>query len=119
MNPSCGDEVTVNLEIAQGTIAGIYVYSRGCAISTAAGSMLADIAFGMTTDELRGMTELLRHMLKTGQLPTDTEIGDLEALRGVSQFPVRVKCAMLPLVTALQALDSFENDGGAKQVSTE
>ena len=119
MNPACGDEVTVHLDIDRGCVAGICVEGHGCAISTAAGSMLAEIAGGMTTEELKRMTQSLREMLKTGELPDGVEIGDLEALRGVSRFPVRVKCAMLPLVTAIQALDSFETGGGAKQVSTE
>lgn len=119
LNPSCGDEVTVNLNIQGGSIAAIQVAGKGCAISTAAGSMLAERAKGLTVEELRGMTESLREMLKTGQVPADVDIGDLEALQGVSRFPVRVKCAMLPLVTAMQAVDAFETGVDAADATTE
>ncbi len=119
LNPSCGDEVTVNLDIQGGSIAEIQVEGRGCAISTAAGSMLAERAKGLTVDELRGMTESLREMLKTGKLPEGLEIGDMEALQGVSRFPVRVKCAMLPLVTVMQAVDAFAAGVDPADVSTE
>jgi nitrogen fixation NifU-like protein len=108
MNPSCGDEVTVHLDIRDGRVAGIHLEGRGCAISTAAGSMFAAKANGMTTEALKGIADTVRKMLTSGAAPTDADIGDLEALVGVSRFPVRVKCAMLPIATALEAVASFE-----------
>ena len=82
------------------------------------------ISAGMVTPEsqakLKEMAEQVRQMLKTGVLREDGhEMGDLEALKGVSQFPQRVKCAMLPMVTAVQALESFEGNGKDSDVTTE
>jgi nitrogen fixation NifU-like protein len=111
MNPSCGDEVTVRLNILGGRVEGVYVAGKGCAISTAAGSMFAAKVKGVKTDELRSIAETIRIMLTSGNVPEDADIGDLEALVGVSRFPVRVKCAMLPIATALKAVASHEANG--------
>ena len=108
MNPTCGDEVTVKLHIADEKVAEIQVTGHGCAISTASGSMFAERAKGMPLEDLKRLTESMRRLLKTGEIPVNEELGDLEALAGVSKFPIRVKCAMLPLVTARQAIEAFE-----------
>jgi nitrogen fixation protein NifU and related proteins len=110
MNPACGDEVSVNLDIQEGAVKAIQVEGKGCAISTAAGSMFADRVKGMTTRELKALAAEVRSMLTSGKPPDPDDLGDLEALLGVSRFPVRVKCAMLPIATALEAVASFEGD---------
>jgi len=110
MNPSCGDEVTVHLDIREDAVRGVQVAGRGCAISTAAGSIFADKLEGMTTEEIKALAEAVREMLTTGAVPERTDLGDLEALIGVSRFPVRVKCAMLPIATTLEAVASLKND---------
>jgi nitrogen fixation NifU-like protein len=106
MNPSCGDEVSIRLNIEGDKVEGAEVISKGCAISTASGSILAEKVSGMHLAEVRKLAETVREMLKTGQVRDDTDLGDFEALGGVSRFPVRVKCAMLPIAAMLQALDS-------------
>jgi len=118
VNPTCGDEVTVTFRIEGDKVAEASVIGRGCAISTAAGSMLAERMKGMTVAELKALTEDVRQMLKTGQVPARDDLGDLEALAGVSRFPVRVKCAMLPLVTALQAIGDQEADRECEKPAT-
>ncbi len=115
MNPSCGDEVTIHLDIREDAVRGVQVAGRGCAISTAAGSMFADRLAGMTTEEVRSLAAAVRQMLTTGSIPAGIDLGDLEALLGVSRFPVRVKCAMLPIATALDAVASME--GGEERLS--
>jgi len=120
LNPTCGDDVTVKFLIVDDTIAEVEVQGHGCAISTAAGSMFAERVKGMRLDDLKSLIQGLRTLLKTGEIPPDLELGDLEALAGVSRFPVRVKCAMLPLATAEQAIAAFEEHRhGAVTVRTE
>ena len=106
-NPACGDEVTVNLRVDNGVVSEIQVDSKGCAISTAAGSMLAQTALGMNVDELVTLCEEVREMAKTGTKPNGVDPGQLGVLGGVSQFPVRVKCATLPLATTMEAIGSL------------
>jgi nitrogen fixation NifU-like protein len=106
MNPSCGDEVSIRLNITGDKVQAAEVHSKGCAISTASGSMLAEKIPGMNMTDVRALAGDVRELLKTGHVMDGADLGDFEALSGVSRFPVRVKCAMLPIAALLQALDS-------------
>ena len=101
VNPSCGDEVTLQLEIEGDRIKEVAVLGRGCAVSTASGSMLAEIIRGRTVDEARQIAEVFKEMMQGEDIPEELDLGDLEALTGVRKFPVRIKCALLPWVTLL------------------
>jgi nitrogen fixation NifU-like protein len=105
-NASCGDEYTVNIKVEEGKVTGIQVDGQGCAISGAAGSMLSAVTPGMTVEELKSLIESYREMLITGQ-PDSSLPGDLSALAGVNKFPVRIKCASLPMTTTLDALNQL------------
>ena len=119
MNPSCGDEVEVRLRIENQTVTDVQIKTRGCAVSCSSGSMLAEQAEGLSVDALRDLISRMRQLLKTGQSDDKTNLGDFEAMAGVSRFPVRIKCAMLPLTAALQALDAYAKDTAGSSVSTE
>jgi nitrogen fixation NifU-like protein len=106
MNPVCGDEVTLDLRIENGRIEGIGTGGRGCSISQASASMLADWVEGRELSEVREAIGAVRHMLQTGE-PPRTDMGDIEALAGVAQFPVRVKCALLSWNVLEQGLDEI------------
>ncbi len=117
MNPSCGDEVSIRLDIEGTKVVAVEVHSKGCAISTASGSMLAETVRGLDLDTLQDLAATVRNMLKTGELSEDADIGDFEALLGVSRFPVRVKCAMLPIATLLQAIEGYRSGAGTPQAA--
>lgn len=110
MNHSCGDEVEVRLRIEDGKIVDVQVSTKGCAVSCASGSMLAEQAKGLSVDALRDLTSQMQQLLKTGQIDDTAALGDFEAMAGVSRFPVRIKCAMLPVAAVLQALNEFIKD---------
>jgi nitrogen fixation NifU-like protein len=120
-NPICGDEVHVALEMDDGRVRSVQIKSRGCAISVASGSMLAEILPGMTREQIERLSEVFRRMIHGEDPPADLELGDLEALHGVAKFPVRVKCALLPWMTLKEALRAFVNGrtAPAKSTSTE
>ncbi len=103
-NPVCGDEVVLNLALDGDRIEGVQVEGRGCAICTASGSILAELVPGRTIAEARSTTEAFRSVMHGGPPPGAVDLGDLEALEGVQKFAVRVKCALLPWVTLLDAL---------------
>ena len=105
-NPLCGDEVTLRLKTEDGRIAGLQVVGHGCSISVASGSMLADRLEGRTLDEARRLLRGVKAMFRGEPLPADLDIGDLAALRGVKDLPVRVKCALLAWTTLEEALDT-------------
>lgn len=110
-NPLCGDEVTIELRIEDGRVTDAAVRSRGCSISQASGSMMADKIVGLTTNEVDGLIHRVKRLLdiEPGDPGVDPDrpgaaLGDLEALAGVRRFPVRIKCADLPWATLQEAL---------------
>ncbi|MBC8423025.1 SUF system NifU family Fe-S cluster assembly protein [bacterium] len=120
-NPSCGDEVTLQLDFAGDRISGVAVISRGCAIATASGSMLAELAVGRTLAEVTRLAESFRAHMRgdIDELPDEPDPGDLEVLSGVRKFPARVKCALLPWMTALEAAAAHAQGRTASVSSTE
>lgn len=112
-NPLCGDEITIELDLDGDTVADAAVRGRGCSISQASASMMADAIVGKTIGEIETLTHRIKAMLdiEEGDAGLDPErpgaaLGDLEALAGVKQFPVRIKCADLAWTTLAEALES-------------
>lgn len=115
VNPACGDEFSIDLQIEDGTIIDVAIQGQGCSISQASGSMMSDAVVGKTIEETRELTASFKLMMGIveGDDPLDSEhpgavLGDLEALQGVRKFPVRIKCADLPWTTLTEALDQVE-----------
>jgi nitrogen fixation NifU-like protein len=111
-NPLCGDEVTLDLEIDGDTVTDARIRGRGCSISQASASMMVDAIVGKTVTEIEELTHRIKAMLdiEEGDPGLDPErpgatLGDLEALAGVKQFPVRIKCADLAWTTLTEALE--------------
>ncbi len=110
-NPLCGDEVTIEVMIDDGVIVDAAVRGRGCSISQASASMMADAIVDKSLESVATLTRQVKSMLdiEDGNPGLDPErpgsvLGDLEALAGVKQFPVRIKCADLPWTTLEEAL---------------
>ena len=94
-NPLCGDRFTVFLKLENGVIQDISFQGSGCAISKASASMMTDQLKGKTVAEAEKTFSQYQQMVMTG--PTNEEaMGKLCAFSGVRQFPMRVKCAILP-----------------------
>lgn len=115
LNPSCGDEFSIDIQIEDDVIADARIQGQGCSISQASGSMMTDAVVGKTIAEARDLTATFKLMMgiDEGEDPLDPEqpgavLGDLEALQGVRKFPVRIKCANLPWTTLTNALDEAE-----------
>jgi nitrogen fixation NifU-like protein len=97
VNPSCGDEITLNVTLDQGKVAAITWDGVGCSISQASVSILSDLLLGKSIVEaeivLNNFTELMQ---SKGTMVGDDEIlEDAVAMAGVSKFPARIKCALL------------------------
>lgn len=117
-NPVCGDETQLALEMTDGQVKNVQIKTRGCAISVASGSMLAELLPGMTIKQIEELTEQFREMLQNGVVADESDLGDLETLQGVSKFPVRVKCAMLAWMTLREALRAWREDETAPEQAT-
>jgi nitrogen fixation NifU-like protein len=114
-NPLCGDKIRIYIKLADGRIADISFQGSGCAISTASASILTETLKGKTLAEAESLFETF-HDLVTGKSPgqVNQPLGKLAAFSGVSEFPVRVKCASLAWHTLKSALA-----GDAKVATTE
>lgn len=93
-NPTCGDEITLMLEVEDGTIKQARFSGQGCSISQASASMMTQAVQGKTVDEAEEMVERFKQMMH-GDEEAGKPLGDALALHGVSKFPVRIKCALL------------------------
>lgn len=113
VNPLCGDEITIELHFEGDVVADVAVDSQGCSISQSSASMMTEAIKGKSRDEIKALTSKFKAMMSVdgeAGLALDPErpgsvLGDLEALQGVRQYPVRIKCASLGWNTLLEALD--------------
>ncbi len=115
-NPLCGDKVTIYLKVADDVVTDVTFQGSGCAISTASTSIMTDAVRGKTLAEVEAIFGHF-HDLVTGKPVTEEEseeLGKLSAFSGVSEFPMRVKCATLAWHTLRAALA-----GADAPVSTE
>jgi nitrogen fixation NifU-like protein len=111
-NPLCGDEVSVEVLVdAGGRVADIAFQGQGCAISRASASLMTTALVGRTTQEARELFDRF-HALVTGNAVDGVPLGKLEALRGVAEFPMRVKCATLAWHAMNEALKQAATQPG-------
>ena len=114
-NPLCGDRVTVYVKLGGGCIEDVSFQGSGCAISRASASMMTTTIKGKTIDEAERLFGAFHEMVTgEGDPDDDDDLGDLEVLAGVAEFPSRVKCATLSWHSMLSALK-----GQKEPVSTE
>ena len=123
-NPLCGDEIVVYVQLdGDERVEDIKIGGQGCSISQSSASMMSAAVKGKTLHEVRSLTRAFKAMMSiheqeiggegedgdepdadaTAEVP-EVRLGDLEALRGVVKFPVRIKCATLSWNTLLDAL---------------
>jgi nitrogen fixation NifU-like protein len=97
VNPTCGDEVTLRVHVADGVVADVSYDALGCSISQAATSVMTDLVIGKPVDEAMAIHgEFLALMQGKGTVEPDEDVlEDGIAFAGVAKFPARVKCALL------------------------
>ena len=106
VNPTCGDEVMLRVALNGDRVADVSYEGVGCSISQASTSVMADLVIGReVADSLALHDEFLEMMQSRGKAePDEDRLGDGIAFVGVSQFPARVKCAMLGWSAARDAI---------------
>jgi nitrogen fixation protein NifU and related proteins len=122
-NPLCGDEIVLYVEVDGGLITDIRIGGQGCSISQSSASMMSAAVKGHSVDEAHALVRAFKAMMSIHEHSLDgadaeavepdpeVKLGDLEALRGVVKFPVRIKCATLSWNTLTQALGEVEAEG--------
>ncbi len=111
-NPLCGDELSLALEVdEQDRIVNVCFQGHGCSISQASASLMTEAVRGLTRAEAEELVEKVRLMLRGEK--DGSALGDIQALEGVSRFPVRIKCALLAWMALKDALNSVHLAAGA------
>lgn len=118
-NPLCGDEIVVSIDVrGDNVISDIKISGQGCSISQSSASMMSVAIKGKKVSEALAIAKSFKQMMNIHEIgledetevfhaEAETQLGDLEALRGVVKFPVRIKCATLSWNTLTQA---FQED---------
>ncbi len=113
VNPLCGDEITIEVSFDGDKVSEVAVEGQGCSISQSSASMMTEAIKGKSREEISELVGRFRQMMSLGEGDDpglDPErpgavLGDIEALQGVRQYPVRIKCASLAWNTLLEALE--------------
>ena len=97
INPSCGDEITLNVTLSGETVASVSWDGVGCSISQASVSILSDLVLGKTLAQAQEISDSFMTLMQSKGTQTGDEnlLEDAVALAGVSQYPARIKCALL------------------------
>lgn len=112
-NPTCGDDIVLQLRVREGRIEDARFKGQGCAISQASASMMTEMLVGRTWEEAEPLLARFRDMIHGDEAAArDRTLGDLRALSGVAKLPRRVKCAMLPWDALEEARKQVETGGG-------
>lgn len=95
-NPTCGDEILLQVAVEGEAIRDVRFEGQGCAISQATASMMAELVRGRTREDVTRLADSFRALLHGTLQPAPArELGSLRALAGVARLPGRVRCAML------------------------
>ncbi|MGG0656693.1 Fe-S cluster assembly sulfur transfer protein SufU [Rummeliibacillus pycnus] len=94
-NPTCGDRIHLSLQVEDGIVVDAKFEGEGCSISMSSASMMTQAIKGKTTEEAVELAHVFSEMMLGHEHDDSLDLGDVEALSGVSQFPARIKCATL------------------------
>ncbi|MEC0296844.1 MULTISPECIES: Fe-S cluster assembly sulfur transfer protein SufU [Peribacillus] len=94
-NPTCGDRIRLTMKIEDGKVIDVKFDGDGCSISMSSASMMTQAIKGKDVDTALAMSETFSLMIQGKEYDDEMDLGDIEALQGVSKFPARIKCATL------------------------
>ncbi len=97
VNPTCGDEITLRVDVAEGVVADISYDGMGCSISQASASVMYEDLVGRPLDQVWPVVDAFQELISSrGKADPDEDVlGDGIAFAGVAAYPARVKCALL------------------------
>ena len=116
VNPTCGDEITLRLKLADGEIADLGWVGEGCSISQASTSVMSELVVGHPVEEALGLQQTFLELMQSQGHHSLTEdeieaLDDAIAFEGVSKYPARVKCALLGWMAMKSAVASATGAG--------
>lgn len=112
-NPLCGDEIAVFARVEDGRVAEVTFQGAGCSISQSSASMMTEAVTDTSIEDALGLVADFRGMMAGEVEPDEDRFGDLVALKGVVQYPIRIKCAILAWDVLQEALQGAGEASGA------
>jgi nitrogen fixation NifU-like protein len=110
-NPTCGDRIQLTLKVEDGKIESAKFDGEGCSISLASASMMTQAVKGLSVEEAVKLANIFYDMMLGKDYDDESiDLGDIEALQGVSKFPARIKCATLAWKAMEQGVGSQEEE---------
>ncbi|MER2263246.1 MAG: Fe-S cluster assembly sulfur transfer protein SufU [Psychrobacillus sp.] len=94
-NPTCGDRIHLTIQVEDGVVQNAKFDGEGCSISMSSASMMTQAIKGRNIDEALKLSQIFSDMMLGKEYDDSIDLGDIEALNGVSKFPARIKCATL------------------------
>ncbi|MGW8564919.1 Fe-S cluster assembly sulfur transfer protein SufU [Isoptericola sp. NPDC055881] len=100
VNPTCGDEITLRVDVDGSTVVGVSWEGQGCSISQASASVMTELVTGQDLADVARLDAVFHDLMGSRGKGLDDEdaldtLGDASAFTGVSQYPARIKCALL------------------------
>lgn len=110
VNPSCGDEISLELAVDNDVITDIAIIGSGCAISMASANMMGSLIEGMTLAEAKKRARIFLDMIQKNDHDEEKLelLEDAQVLQNISRMPARVKCAVLSWHTLDESIDKIE-----------
>jgi nitrogen fixation protein NifU and related proteins len=110
-NPTCGDRIQLTLKVEDGKIESAKFDGEGCSISLASASMMTQAVKGLPVEDALKLAKIFYDMMLGNDYDEASyDLGDIEALQGVSKFPARIKCATLAWKAMEQGVGKKEEE---------
>lgn len=94
-NPTCGDVIHLTMQVEEGIVQNAKFEGEGCSISMASASMMTQLIKGKSVEDALSLADTISNIMLGNKYDDSIDLGDIEALSGVSKFPARIKCATL------------------------
>ena len=113
VNPSCGDDIVLQLKVENGKITDGAFAGSGCAVSQASADMMLDLIIGKTKEEALKLSDIFLKMIHDEATPDEIEqLEEASSLQDISHMPARVKCAVLGWHTMQEMLGEEKSKKG-------
>ncbi|WP_246945660.1 Fe-S cluster assembly sulfur transfer protein SufU [Bacillus pinisoli] len=109
-NPTCGDRIQIQMKIVDGKVEEVKFDGEGCSISLSSASMMTQAIKGQPIETALQLSKTFSDIMQSKEYDDSIDLGDIEALQGVSKFPARIKCATLAWKAMEKGIQSQENE---------
>lgn len=110
-NPSCGDDMNVEILIEDGKVVDIHHDGHGCSICCSSASVMSETLKGKSVEDAKKLIYEFYELVMGNQPEDEEELGEAIAYMGVKDFPARIKCATLSWKALEKAISEVEENG--------